>query len=46
MIIMGYAAMAGLGLIWAMTHSPLGRAVGTSVRQFADASHREQGELG
>ena len=46
MIIMGYAAVAGLGLIWAMTHSPLGRAVGTSVRQFADASHRDSGDLG
>ena len=45
MAIMGYAALAGLGLIWAMTRSPLGRAVGTSVSQFADASHRELGGL-
>ena len=46
MAIMGYAALAGLGLIWAMTRSPLGRAIGTSVNQFADASHRDVGELG
>lgn len=46
MIILGYAALAGLGLIWAMTQSPLGRAIGTSVDQFADASHRERGDLG
>ena len=37
MVIMGYAALAGLSLIWAMSRSPLARAIGTSVSQFADA---------
>ena len=46
MVIIGYAALAGLGLLYAMMRSPLGRAVGVSVASFADASHRERGELG
>ncbi len=46
MAIMGYAALAGLLLIWALARCPLGRAIGTSVDQFAAASRRDRGELG
>ena len=46
MAIMGYAALAGLGLIWAFARCPLGRAISTSVDQFAAASQRDRGELG
>jgi len=46
MAILGYAALAGLGLIWALARCPLGRAIQTSVDQFAAASQRERGELG
>lgn len=46
MVVMGYAAATGLALIWAMSRSPLARAIGISVDQFAEASHRERGELG
>lgn len=46
MAILSYTALATIGLIWAMMHSPLGRAIGLSVDQFADASHRDRGELG
>jgi|GEM_PF-3724866 len=45
MTIMGFAALAGLGLIWALARCPLGRAIGTSVDQFAAASGRGRGEL-
>lgn len=46
MMILGYAAVAGLALIWVMSQSPLGRAIGTSVNQFVDASHRDENGLG
>jgi len=46
MAIMGYAAVAGLGLVWALMRCPLGRVIGASVAQFAAASQRDPGELG
>ncbi len=45
MAIIGFAALAGLGLVWAMARCPLGRAIATSVDQFAAASQRERGEM-
>jgi len=46
MAIIGYAALAGLLLVWALARCPLGRAIQASVDQFAAASGRDRGELG
>lgn len=46
MVIMGFAALGTIGLVWAMMRSPLGRAIGLSVDQFAAASNRDPSELG
>ena len=45
MVIMGFAALAGAGLVWALARCPLGRAIATSVDQFAAASERDRGDL-
>lgn len=43
MIILAYAAAAGLALTWALARCPLARAVMLSVNRFADAARADPG---
>ena len=45
MMFIGYAAIAGVALVWAAARCPLGRAIALGMSGFAEASRGGAGSL-